>query len=114
MGCSKVDDAESIRAIHAGLDAGVTLFGAAANYGTGHCERVLGQALAGQRDDGRTLAQGTIAWIWARSERAIPIPGFKNVAQVEENARALHFGPLRAEQMEEVEHVMKQQTAADG
>ena len=25
---------------------------------------------------GRTLAQGALAWIWGRSERTIPIPGF--------------------------------------
>jgi len=293
MGWSKVDDAESIRAIHAGLDAGITLFDTAANYGAGHSERILGQALAGQRDrvvvatkfghvvdestrivdadddallgnirrdcenslrrlgtdyidvyqlhagnypaemavavrevleelvaqgkiraygwstdhvdrarvfvegehcasiqfslsvfhdnpemralcdefdtgsinkkplssgiltgkftphstfpeddfrrsldfqeerhakllrqvdelrevltsDGRTLAQGAIAWIWARSERAIPIPGFKTVAQVEENARAMAFGPLSSEQMGEVERIMNKEVTADG
>jgi aryl-alcohol dehydrogenase-like predicted oxidoreductase len=53
--------------------------------------------------DGRTLAQGALAWIWGRSEITIPIPGFKNVQQAEENARAMAFGPLRPEQMEEIE-----------
>ena len=38
--------------------------------------------------------QGALGWLWARSEATIPIPGFKTVAQVEENAAALHFGPL--------------------
>jgi aryl-alcohol dehydrogenase-like predicted oxidoreductase len=52
--------------------------------------------------DGRTLAQGTLAWIWARSERTIPIPGFKTVAQVEENCGALAFGPLTPHQFAEV------------
>jgi Aldo/keto reductase family len=33
------------------------------------------------RSDGRTLVQGAIAWIWARDERTIPIPGFKNARQ---------------------------------
>jgi aryl-alcohol dehydrogenase-like predicted oxidoreductase len=28
---------------------------------------------------GRTPAQGALAWIWGRSERTIPIPGFKTV-----------------------------------
>ncbi len=59
--------------------------------------------------DGRTLAQGAIAWIWARSERAIPIPGFKTVAQVEENARAMEFGPLSQEQMQEVERILERE-----
>ena len=30
--------------------------------------------------DGRTLAQGALAWLWARSEAFIPIPGFKTVS----------------------------------
>jgi aryl-alcohol dehydrogenase-like predicted oxidoreductase len=49
-GWGEVDDAETIRAIHAALDMGVTLFDTAANYGCGHSERFLGQAVAGRRD----------------------------------------------------------------
>jgi aryl-alcohol dehydrogenase-like predicted oxidoreductase len=49
-GWGKTDDAESIRAIHAGLDAGVNFFDTAANYGAGHSEVILGQALKGNRD----------------------------------------------------------------
>jgi aryl-alcohol dehydrogenase-like predicted oxidoreductase len=45
-------------------------------------------------EDGRTLAQGSLAWIWAYSDVAIPIPGFKTTLQVEENAGAMRFGPL--------------------
>jgi aryl-alcohol dehydrogenase-like predicted oxidoreductase len=56
--------------------------------------------------DGRTLVQGALAWIWARSEKTIPIPGFKTVAQVEENARAMDFGPLTAEQMKEIDTIV--------
>jgi aryl-alcohol dehydrogenase-like predicted oxidoreductase len=52
---------------------------------------------------GRTLAQGALAWIWARSENTIPIPGFKTVKQVEENCRAMKFGPLTPAQMKEIE-----------
>ncbi len=52
--------------------------------------------------DGRTLAQGAIAWLWARSPTTIPIPGFKTAAQAEENAGALAFGPLRPEQLVEI------------
>jgi aryl-alcohol dehydrogenase-like predicted oxidoreductase len=51
---------------------------------------------------GRTLVQGALAWIWARSPRTVPIPGFKTVRQVEENAGALQFGPLAADQMREI------------
>jgi aryl-alcohol dehydrogenase-like predicted oxidoreductase len=49
-GWGQVDDAESIRAIHAGLDLGVNFLDTAANYGAGHSERVLARALAGKRD----------------------------------------------------------------
>ena len=52
--------------------------------------------------DGRTLAQAALGWLWARSEQTIPIPGFKTVAQVEENVGALRFGPLSAEQMQQI------------
>ncbi|MFI6823934.1 aldo/keto reductase [Micromonospora sp. NPDC050187] len=53
--------------------------------------------------DGRTLAQGALGWIWARSDRTVPIPGCRTVAQVEENAGALHRGPLPLDQFAEVE-----------
>ncbi|TDD27742.1 aldo/keto reductase [Kribbella turkmenica] len=52
--------------------------------------------------DGRTLAQGALAWLWARSPRTVPIPGFRTVGQAEENARAMEFGPLRDDQMAEI------------
>lgn len=51
---------------------------------------------------GRTLAQGALAWVWAKSECTVPIPGFKNVKQVEDNIGALRFGPLEPGQMEEI------------
>jgi aryl-alcohol dehydrogenase-like predicted oxidoreductase len=50
VGWGQVDDAESIRAIHCALDAGINFFDTAANYGCGHSERVLGQAIMGRRD----------------------------------------------------------------
>ncbi|MFD7154287.1 aldo/keto reductase [Kribbella sp. NPDC059898] len=54
------------------------------------------------QSDGRTLAQGALAWLWARSPRTIPIPGFRTVAQAEENATATTHGPLRDEQLTEI------------
>src|SRR3712207_9391911 len=56
--------------------------------------------------DGRTLVQGALGWIWARSETTIPIPGFKNVAQAEENAGALAHGPLPAAAMDEIDGLL--------
>ena len=55
---------------------------------------------------GRTLAQGALAWLWGRSPKTLPIPGFRTVAQVEENCRALEYGPLDAAQMEEIERIL--------
>jgi len=52
---------------------------------------------------GRTLPQGALAWLWARSEQTVPIPGFRTVKQVEENCGALEFGPLESGQLQEIE-----------
>jgi aryl-alcohol dehydrogenase-like predicted oxidoreductase len=49
-GWGKTDDAESIRAIHAALDAGINLIDTAANYGTGHSEEIVGKAIRDRRD----------------------------------------------------------------
>ncbi|MEZ4615148.1 MAG: aldo/keto reductase [Caldilineaceae bacterium] len=49
--------------------------------------------------DGRTLAQAALGWLWARSPVTLPIPGFKTIAQVEENVGALTYGPLGSQQM---------------
>ena len=62
------------------------------------------------RGGGRTLAQGALAWLWARSERTIPIPGFRTVAQVEENAGALAFGPLTVGQLDEIDALLGRST----
>jgi aryl-alcohol dehydrogenase-like predicted oxidoreductase len=56
--------------------------------------------------NGRSLTQGALAWIWGRSERMLPIPGFRTVAQVEENARAMDFGPLTGEQLAEIDTIL--------
>ena len=55
------------------------------------------------QSDGRTPAQGALAWLWAKSGANIPIPGFRTTAQVEENARAMLFGPLNKEQMRQID-----------
>jgi len=44
------DDAESIRTIHAALDAGINCIDTAPMYGMGHSEEVVGKALKGRRD----------------------------------------------------------------
>jgi aryl-alcohol dehydrogenase-like predicted oxidoreductase len=57
-------------------------------------------------DGGRTLSQGALSWLWARSPVTVPITGFKTVAQVEENVAAMSFDPLSAEQMARVDKIL--------
>jgi aryl-alcohol dehydrogenase-like predicted oxidoreductase len=56
--------------------------------------------------EGRTLAQGALAWILARSEKTIPIPGIRNVKQAQENAQTMQFGLLKPEQMQEIDNIL--------
>jgi aryl-alcohol dehydrogenase-like predicted oxidoreductase len=55
---------------------------------------------------GRTVAQGALAWLWARSPQTIPIPGFRTEAHVKENAGAMAFDPLTPEQMRQIEELL--------
>ncbi len=50
-GWGEVDDDESAAALRRALELGITFFDTADVYGTGHSEKVLGQALAGHRDE---------------------------------------------------------------
>ena len=56
--------------------------------------------------DGRAMVQGALSWNWARSDKTIPIPGFKTVKQVEENIQAMEFGPLNNDQMKEIDEIL--------
>lgn len=64
------------------------------------------------RSDGRTMVQGALAWNWARSDRTLPIPGFKNVKQATENAGAMAFGALNEAQMQQIEDIMERTSIA--
>lgn len=57
--------------------------------------------------DGRTPAQGALAWLWGRSGVTIPIPGFRNTLQVTQNAAAMDFGPLTPEQMKAIAEILQ-------
>jgi aryl-alcohol dehydrogenase-like predicted oxidoreductase len=57
--------------------------------------------------DVRTLVQIALAWIWTRSDRTIPIPGFRTLAQVKENAQATEFGLLSKEQMRKIDEIFE-------
>lgn len=56
--------------------------------------------------NGRTMAQGALAYIWALDDRMIPIPGFKSVKQVRDNARTMELGPLTETQVKEVRSIV--------
>lgn len=56
--------------------------------------------------DGRTLAQGALGWILARSPIALPVPGFKTEAQVRDNLGANEKGPLPVSVMAEIDRVL--------
>jgi aryl-alcohol dehydrogenase-like predicted oxidoreductase len=56
---------------------------------------------------GRTLAQGALAWLLARSPATIPIPGCRTVAQVEENLGTLGHGPLSEAEFGQVEAILR-------
>jgi aryl-alcohol dehydrogenase-like predicted oxidoreductase len=67
-------------------------------------DRIRGVLTSG----GRTLAQGSLSWLLARSENFVPIPGIRTVAQAEENGGAIPHGPLSSEQMAEIETLLKE------
>lgn len=52
---------------------------------------------------GRSLAQGALGWLMAKSDRNLPLPGARSVAQVVENVGAIEFGPLPDAVMRDIE-----------
>ena len=68
--------------------------------------RQLGAVRSLLQSDGRTLVQGAIGWLWARSSRTLPIPGFRTAAQVDDLAGALQKGPLPQDVMREIERTI--------
>lgn len=68
-GWGEIDDAQSIRAIHAGLDMGASLIDTADAYGTGHSEEVIGRALAGRRNE--ALIATKVGFTYDRAARAL-------------------------------------------
>ncbi|MGO8247958.1 aldo/keto reductase [Rhizobium johnstonii] len=89
-GWGDIDDAQSIRAIHVGLELGATLFDTSDAYGTGHSEEVIGEALKGRREQaiiatkfgytydrdrraliGSDVSKTYIEWAWTQSARRL-------------------------------------------
>jgi aryl-alcohol dehydrogenase-like predicted oxidoreductase len=61
-------------------------------------------------EGGRTLAQGSLSWTWVKSPVTVPIPGFRTVDQVVENAGAMRFGPLSAGAMSAIDDALGHRT----
>ena len=57
--------------------------------------------------DGRTIPQGAFAWNWARSDQTVPIIGFRTLSQIQENIKALEYGPLSSDQMNTIDRLLE-------
>jgi methylglyoxal reductase len=62
----ETDDQESIRTIHAALDAGINLIDTAPAYGWGRSEEVVGKAIRGRRDK---VILATKCGLWTEDDR---------------------------------------------
>lgn len=60
-------------------------------------------------EEGRTLVQGILGYIWAKNDGVIPIPGAKTVNQIVENAKTLEFGPISQKLMGEIDTIFLEQ-----
>ena len=57
--------------------------------------------------EGRSCAQGALGWIWARSPLTIPLPGFRNMDQMQALVHARQFGPLPLDVMQAIAERVK-------
>jgi aryl-alcohol dehydrogenase-like predicted oxidoreductase len=58
-------------------------------------------------EDGRTMVQALLAYLWSTSETTIPIPGAKTVKQIEENAGTLEYGLLQPNLLKQVNELFE-------
>ena len=56
---------------------------------------------------GRSLSQGALCWLMAKSPRNIPIPGARTAAQMEDNIGAVAHGRLPDDVMAEIETLIR-------
>ncbi len=74
QGYGPADDAESVTAIHAALDSGVTLLDTAMSYGQGHNERLVARALA-ERGGARDQVQPATKFGIVRGDGGVRLDG---------------------------------------
>jgi aryl-alcohol dehydrogenase-like predicted oxidoreductase len=60
------------------------------------------------RGDGRTVVQILLSYLWSTSETTIPIPGAKTLAQIEENAAILEYGPLKPDLLKSINDIFEE------
>lgn len=70
------DDRESIRAIQAALDAGITLIDTAPGYGFGRSEEIVGKAIQGRRE---RVVLATKCGLWWSDQRGSPFAQFDDI-----------------------------------
>ncbi|MHA1945237.1 MAG: aldo/keto reductase [Candidatus Hodarchaeales archaeon] len=56
----------------------------------------------------RTLVQGILGYIWAKDDRAVPIPGAKTVDQIAEIGQCLDLGPITKQEMGEIDSLFSE------
>ncbi len=56
------DDEQAVAAIHAALDAGINAIDTAPAYGFGHSERLIGEAIAGRREEVLVFTKCGLRW----------------------------------------------------
>lgn len=61
------------------------------------------------RTGGRSLAQGALCWLMAKSARNIPLPGARTAAQMEDNAGAIAHGKLPDDVMADIETLIERE-----
>lgn len=64
-----IDDDQSVAALRAAFDGGVTTFDTAEDYGNGHSERVLARALGSRRDD--IVIATKVSWDHLRRDQIV-------------------------------------------
>ncbi len=95
------DESESIRAIQASIDAGVTTIDTAPAYGLGRSEEIVGRAIAGRRDDLVIATKCGLRWDREDGELKMqyPIPGGKEAR--------IHYNLMPASVREECENSLR-------
>jgi len=68
------------------------------------CAQQIGPYLT---TDGRSYVQGALGWIWARSPLTIPLPGFRNMEQMQALVQARQYGPLPLDVMQAIAERVK-------